>query len=87
MVAQDQPARIIRLGDARFARQRGQSRVGSTAKAQVARRFAQGCTSREIAAEFGVSLSTVHTQLASAYRKLGVSDKATLNRVLADSTS
>lgn len=54
----------------------------SPREGQVARRFAQGCKSREIAAEMGVSLSTVHSQLASAYRKLGVSDKATLSRVL-----
>ena len=68
-------------------RETGALSLLSPREAQAARRFAQGCTSREIAAEFGVSLSTVHTQLASAYRKLGVSDKATLSRVLADSTS
>ena len=53
----------------------------------VARRFAQGRNSREIAKEFGVALSTVHSQLAAVYRKLGVSNKATLSRVLADSES
>ena len=59
----------------------------SPRESQVARRFAQGRNGREIAKEFGVALSTVHSQLASAYRKLGVSDKATLSRVLADSES
>lgn len=57
----------------------------SPREGQVARRFAQGCKSREIATELGVSLSTVHSQLASVYRKLGVSEKATLVRMFADS--
>ena len=57
----------------------------SPREGEVARRFAQGCTNREIAAEMGVSISTVHSQLASVYRKLGVSDKATFSRVLAES--
>ena len=59
----------------------------SPREGQVARRFAQGRNGREIAKEFGVALSTVHSQLASAYRKLGVSDKATLSRVLHESES
>lgn len=51
----------------------------------AARRFAQGCNSREIAVEMGVSLSTVQSQLASVYRKLGVTGKAGLVRIFADS--
>ena len=49
---------------------------------QVIRRFAAGLTVREIAKDFGVAMSTVHSQIASAYRKLDVSDKASLSRVV-----
>ncbi len=49
----------------------------------VAMRFAQGQTSKEIAQDMQVSQYTVQTQLASVYRKLGVSDKASLARLLA----
>ncbi len=51
----------------------------------VAAKFSAGSSSREIAAQMGVSQYTVQSQLASVYRKLGVSDKATLARLLADS--
>ena len=51
----------------------------------AARRFAQGHSSREIAVELGVSHSTVQSQLASVYRKLGVTGKAGLVRIFADS--
>ena len=51
----------------------------------AARRFAQGHSSREIAVEMGVSHSTVQSQLASVYRKLGVTGKAGLVRIFADS--
>ncbi|MGH6627401.1 MAG: helix-turn-helix transcriptional regulator [Burkholderiaceae bacterium] len=51
----------------------------------VAAKFSAGLSSREIAAQTGVSQYTVQSQLASVYRKLGVSDKAALARLLADS--
>lgn len=56
----------------------------SPREGDVARRFARGLSSREIALEIGVSSSTVHSHLASIYRKLGVSEKASLARMFAD---
>jgi DNA-binding CsgD family transcriptional regulator len=53
-------------------------------EAQVAQLFAQGSNSREIAAALSVSMSTVHSHIASAYRKLGISDKGSLVRIFAD---
>ena len=54
-------------------------------ESQVARRFAHGRNAREIANEFGVTLSTVHSHIASAYRKLGVTNKAVLAQVVGGS--
>jgi DNA-binding CsgD family transcriptional regulator len=53
-------------------------------EAQVTQLFAQGSNSREISATLSVSMSTVHSHIASAYRKLGISDKASLVRIFAD---
>jgi len=44
----------------------------------VARRFAEGLSSKEIARELGVSPHTVRSQLSNAYSKLDVHDKAAL---------
>lgn len=44
----------------------------------VARRFAAGLSSKEIARELGVSPNTVRSQLSSIYAKLDVHDKAAL---------
>ena len=52
---------------------------------QVAQLFAQGSNSREISAALSVSMSTVHSHIASAYLKLGISDKASLVRIFSDS--
>lgn len=47
-------------------------------EASVARRFAAGLSSKEIARELGVAPNTVRTQLSRAYAKLQVHDKAAL---------
>lgn len=57
----------------------------SPREAQVARRFAQGANAREIASEFGASPSAVHSQIASVYRKLDISEKTRLVRLVAQS--
>lgn len=44
----------------------------------VARRFAAGLSSKEIARELGVATNTVRTQISRVYAKLGVHDKAAL---------
>ncbi len=44
----------------------------------VARRFAAGLSSKEIARELGVAPNTVRTQISRVYAKLGVHDKAAL---------
>jgi DNA-binding CsgD family transcriptional regulator len=49
---------------------------------EVAVRAASRLTNREIAAELGTSPSTVANQLASAYRKLGVGNRAELAEAL-----
>jgi DNA-binding CsgD family transcriptional regulator len=51
-------------------------------EALVAEHYAQGRSHKEVAHLLHVSPHTVRTQLASAYRKLGVSDKAALARRL-----
>ncbi|MBI3393229.1 MAG: hypothetical protein HY039_08575 [Nitrospirae bacterium] len=51
----------------------------------AAERFAGGKTHQQVAQALGVSASTVRNQLRSVYRKLGVTDKAELARVLGDS--
>ncbi|UFU03753.1 LuxR C-terminal-related transcriptional regulator [Ruania suaedae] len=54
----------------------------SARELQVAQLAAQRLTSKEIAAANGVSVNTVSNQLASAFRKLGVSTRAELREVL-----
>ena len=53
----------------------------SPREAQVAQLFAQGFNRREISTKLAVSISTIHSQIASAYRKLGISDKTSLVRI------
>ncbi len=60
---------------ARAVEQHGSLTPGEYA---VARRFAAGLSSKEIARELGVSPHTVRSQLANAYAKLDVHDKAAL---------
>ncbi|GHC83752.1 hypothetical protein GCM10007079_25140 [Nocardiopsis terrae] len=52
-------------------------------EAEVAFLAAQRLTSKEIAHRLGSSANTVNNQLAAAYRKLGVRDRAELREVLA----
>lgn len=91
-MAADQPyegrtlsARFTRLGRHRVCelREAGALAQLSPRERLVAARFALGPSSREIAQEMGVSHYTVQSQLASVYRKLGVSDKTALARLLA----
>lgn len=53
------------------------------AEAEVAHLATAGLTELEIAERRGVSRKTVHNQLQSIYRKLGVRDRAQLARRLA----
>lgn len=55
----------------------------SEAEANYVRGSARGLSQKEIAAEFGVSDSTVRNTLANAYKKLGVADKTELAKLLA----
>lgn len=63
-------------------REAGAARHLSQRERQVARRFAQGASGKEIARELGLSPYTVQSHLASIYRKLNVSDKAALAQLL-----
>lgn len=56
----------------------------SPRESQVAQLFAQGFNSREISAKLSVSMSTIQSHIASAYRKLGISDKTSLVRIFVD---
>lgn len=49
---------------------------------QVAQRFAGGASGKEIARDLGLSPYTVQSHLASIYRKLDLSDKAALARLM-----
>lgn len=55
----------------------------SRAESAVVRAASTGLTSAEIAAHRGSSVFTVQNQLASAYRKLGVSSRGELVALLA----
>ena len=50
----------------------------------VSREFASGKTYKEIAADLGVSPSTIRNQLQSAYAKLGVTTKIELAKQLSN---
>jgi DNA-binding CsgD family transcriptional regulator len=58
-------------------------RLLSAAEREVALLAAGGCPSREIASQRGTSERTVANQLASIFKKLGVSSRAELARLLA----
>jgi DNA-binding CsgD family transcriptional regulator len=52
-------------------------------EARVARLAGDGLSTRDVAAEMGISPRTVETHLASLYGKLGVASRAELGRVMA----
>jgi DNA-binding CsgD family transcriptional regulator len=52
-------------------------------EARVARLAGDGLSTRDVAAEMGISPRTVETHLASLYGKLGVTSRAELGRVMA----
>lgn len=56
----------------------------SPREGQVAQLFAQGLNAREISAKLSVSVSTIHSHISAAYRKLGISVKASLVRIFVD---
>ncbi|WP_231516989.1 helix-turn-helix transcriptional regulator [Marinobacterium lacunae] len=56
----------------------------STREQDVATRFGQGLTYKEIARDIGVSPNTVRHYLRSIYRKLGINNKADISRLLHD---
>ncbi|MBV1790704.1 LuxR C-terminal-related transcriptional regulator [Marinobacterium sp. D7] len=56
----------------------------STREQDVATRFGQGLTYKEIARDIGVSPNTVRHYLRSIYRKLGINNKADIGRLLHD---
>jgi DNA-binding NarL/FixJ family response regulator len=72
------------LGQHVLCRARHREHVDAlTAREQlVAEHYTQGLNHKEVANLLHVSPNTVRTQLASVYRKLGISDKATLARRL-----
>jgi DNA-binding CsgD family transcriptional regulator len=49
---------------------------------QVAVRVADGATDREIARDFGISARTVHKHLEQIYRKLDLTNRASLGAVI-----
>ena len=55
----------------------------SAAEREVALLASAGCPSREVAARRGTTERTVANQLASIFKKLGVSSRAELARLLA----
>jgi DNA-binding NarL/FixJ family response regulator len=72
----------------RQQRQRpGPSSDLSEREAEVLALVAQGLTNTQIAAELVVSRRTVDTQVLAAYRKLGVSSRVGLTRILLDHRS
>lgn len=84
----DRPADLMRLrrGDDEYLVLSLPLRVPSEltrAEGEVAHMATAGLTEREIASRRGVSRKTVHNQLQSVYRKLGVRDRAQLVRRLA----
>ena len=71
-------AERARLGLARSA-----SRALTPTEARVARLAGDGLSTRDVAAELGISPRTVETHLASIYGKLAVSSRAELGRAMA----
>ena len=61
----------------------GESAGLSPREKQVARRYAEGLSHKEVARELGSSPSTVRTQLQTVYRRLGVHSRTGLQRALA----
>ena len=77
---------FVRMGSHHICELREVGLIGllSPREGQVARLFAQGLNSREISEKLSVSMSTVQSHIASAYRKLGISDKVSLAMIFAD---
>ena len=62
---------------------RSSALVLTPTEARVARLAGDGLSTRDVAAEMGISPRTVETHLASLYGKLGVTSRAELGRVMA----
>jgi DNA-binding NarL/FixJ family response regulator len=54
---------------------------------QIALAYADGASHREIGARLFIAPSTVRTHLAAIYRKLGVSSKIELRRLIAETAA
>jgi DNA-binding CsgD family transcriptional regulator len=68
---------------ARLGLTRSTSLALTPTEARVARLAGDGLSTREVAAELGISPRTVETHLASLYGKLGVASRAELGRAMA----
>ena len=68
---------------ARLGLTRSSALVLTPTEARVARLAGAGLSTRDVAAELGISPRTVETHLASLYGKLGVTSRAELGRVMA----
>jgi DNA-binding CsgD family transcriptional regulator len=68
---------------ARLGLTRSSALVLTPTEARVARLAGDGLSTRDVAAELGISPRTVETHLASLYGKLGVTSRAELGRVMA----
>ncbi len=69
--------------NARLGLTRSTAMALTPTEARVARLAGDGLSTREVAAELGISPRTVETHLASLYGKLGVTSRAELGRAMA----
>lgn len=74
----------MRLGGTDLKLLQSRYRELSEREKHVIQLVASGMSNKLIANELGVSIRTVETQRAAAYRKLKVNNKASLNQLLSD---
>jgi len=76
-------AERVTAEQARLGLTRSSALVLTPTEARVARLAGDGLSTRDVAAEMGISPRTVETHLSSLYGKLGVTSRAELGRVMA----
>ncbi len=76
-------AQRVSAEQARLGLTRSSALTLTPTEARVARLAGDGLSTRDVAAEMGISPRTVETHLASLYGKLGVTSRAELGRVMA----
>ena len=76
-------AQRVSAEQARLGLTRSSALTLTPTEARVARLAGDGLSTRDVAAEMGISPRTVETHLASLYGKLGVSSRAELGRAMA----